>query len=170
MTRGIIMKRPKFLGLILFFTLLAFGFSVAKAQNMRLKTWKITVSQSGGFAGIMKSYTLDNEGNLKRVNKNQQNSEKIEDVKIQEIGKLVKELKLPGTKLKKVGGDRVYDGIYSSLVINLDGTDYNVEGNSFNDAKFLALNEKQKATLEKLKTKLNELNGFLLDSTTNINN
>lgn len=161
------MKRITFLGILFIFMVTAFGFSGAYAQKAKFKTWKITASQSGGFAGIQKSYTLDSEGNLNRNNKGQENFEKIDDAKIKEIGKLVAELKLPATKQKTVKGKRIYDGIYTGLVITLDGKDYNVEGTAFNDTKYLALSAKQKATLEKLKAKLGEIGGFLPDSMNN---
>lgn len=162
------MKRTKFLSLIFIITLLTVGFSAVQAQ--KYKTWKITVSQSGGYAGIMKSYTLDNEGNLNRINKDQQNYEKIEDSRVRRIERLIRELKLPGTKLKKVGGLRIYDGVYSGFVITIDSKDYNIQGTSFNDAMYVALSDKQKETLKRLNQELAELNGFLSESTTNINN
>jgi hypothetical protein len=146
---------------------MAIGLLSVEAQTSQKKTWKITVSQSGGYAGIMKSYTFDNDGNLNRTNKDQRNFEKIDEAKTNEIGKLVKELGLPLTKLKIFKGKRIYDGIYSGIVINLDGKDYAVEGSSFDDAKYLALSKKQKTTLEKLKLKLNEIQGFLPDAMTN---
>jgi hypothetical protein len=159
------MKRLKILGFLLIVA--ALGFTAVNAQNGKFKTWKIKSSQSGGFAGINKSFTLDSDGNLNRVNKGQENFSKIDESKVAEIGKLIKELKLPGTKQKIFKGKRIYDGIYTGLVITLDGKDYSVEGTSFNDAKYLALSAKQKATLERLKTKLNEIDGFLPDSMTN---
>jgi hypothetical protein len=159
------MKRTIFSGILVIF--MAIGFSAANAQTTKFKTWKITVSESGGFAGINKNYTLDSEGNLNRTNKDQRNFEKINEAKIAEIGRLVKELKLPGTKLKTVKGKRIYDGIYTGFVITLDGRDFRVDGTSFDDAKYLALSKKQSATLEKLKAKLDELNGFLPEMTTN---
>jgi len=137
------------------------------AQNANSKCWKITVSQSGGYAGINKIYTLDEKGNLMRKNKSQENFEKIGEEKTAEIGKLVRELKLPGTKLKTFKGSRIYDGIYTSFVINFDGKEYRIEGTSFDDAQFLNLSKKQKATLEKLKAMLAGLNGFLPESTNN---
>ncbi len=161
------MKRTNILGFIFIITIMAFGFSAVEAQTSKIKTWKITVSQSGGLAGIRKTFTLDNDGNLNRVNKDQQSFEKIEESRIGELGKLIKELNLPRTKLKTVKGIRIYDGIYSGLTINLNGKDYNVEGSSFDDAKFSALNAKQKVTLEKLKKQLAEFNIFLPDGTTN---
>jgi hypothetical protein len=136
-----------------------FGGAV-QAQTGQFKTWKISVSESGGYAGLKKNYTLDNDGNLNRAFKDERNFEKVDDAKIAEIGRLVKELKLPGTKLKTVKGLRIYDGIYRGLVITLDGKDYNVEGTSFDDAKYLALSKNQQATLEKLKEKLLELNSY----------
>lgn len=161
------MKRTKIFGFLAIFTLLTFGLSAVRAQTARFKTWKITSSQSGGFAGIRKSYMLDHQGNLTRVDKDRQNFEKIDKEKVLEIERLIKKLNLPRTKLKTVKGDKIYDGIYSSLIITLDGKNYNVEGNSFDDAKYLALSEEQHATLEKLKVKLDELNGFLPDSINN---
>ncbi len=164
------MKRTKLFGILFIFTILTIGVSTVEAQIARIKTWKITVSQSGGFAGINKSYTLDQRGNLNRKNKKRITFEKIENFKIREIGSLIKELRLPGTGLKTVKGDRIYDGIYSGFVINIDGRDFSVGGNSFYDAKYLALSRKQKATLAELKAKLDELNGFLDDSTINKDN
>jgi hypothetical protein len=161
------MKRMKITGFLLILTIMTTGLLTVKAQSSQPKAWKITVLQSGGYAGIMKSYTFDHDGNLNRVNKSQQNFEKIDEAKTGEIGKLVKELNLPRTKLKTVKGLRINDGIYSSIVINLDGKDYAVEGTSFDDAKYLALSKKQKITLEKLKIKLNEIQGNLPDATTN---
>jgi hypothetical protein len=161
------MKRTKISGFLLILTIMAIGLLSVEAQTSQKKTWKITVSQSGGYAGIMKSYTFDNDGNLNRTNKDQRNFEKIDEAKTNEIGKLVKELGLPLTKLKIFKGKRIYDGIYSGIVINLDGKDYAVEGTSFDDAKYLALSKKQKTTLEKLKLKLNEIQGFLPDAMTN---
>jgi hypothetical protein len=163
----IIMKRLKRIGLIFVLAFMTFSFTAVEAQTARFKTWKITVSQSGGFAGIRKSYTLDQKGNLNRVDKTQQNFELIDREKVLEIGKLIKELNLPRTKLKTVKGDKIYDGIYAGLIITLDGKNYHVEGNSFDDAEYLALSAEQRATLEKLKAKLNELNGFLPASMNN---
>jgi hypothetical protein len=160
------MKRTKILGFIFILTIMAISFSTVEAQTTKFKTWKITVSQSGGYTGIMKSYALDNEGKLVRINKNQQIIEIIDPAKTEEIGKLIKELSLPRTKSKTVKGQRIYDGIYSSLVINLEGKDYKVEGNSFDDAKFLALTKKQKGKLEELKAKFNEINDDLPDTVT----
>ena len=161
------MKRMKISGFLMILTIMTVGLLTVEAQTSQPKTWKITVSQSGGYAGIMKSYTFDNDGNLNRVNKSQQNFEKIDAAKTAEIGRLVKELSLPRTKLKTVKGLRIYDGIYAGIVINLDGKDYAVEGTSFDDAKYLALSKKQKTTLEKLKIKLTEIQGNLPDATTN---
>jgi hypothetical protein len=161
------MKRTNILGFIFAITIIALGVSAVAAQTSKIKTWKITVAQSGGFAGISKSYTLDSEGNLNRENKDQRNFEKIDASKVREIGKLVTELKLPATRLKTFKGSRIYDGIYASLTINLNGKDYRVEGTSFDDAKFLALTKKQKATLEILKQKLEDLGGFPPDAATN---
>jgi len=153
------MKRTKILGFLLIF--IALGISVANAQDGKFKTWKITTSQSGGFAGINKTTSLDSDGNLYRVNKNQEDFTKIDESKLAEIGKLIKELKLPGTKQKTVKGRRIYDGIYNGFVITLDGKEYKVEGTSFDDAKYLALSRNQQATLEKLKAKLREIKGYL---------
>jgi hypothetical protein len=161
------MKRTKILGFLLI--LIALGFSAAAAQNAKFKTWKITASEGGGFAGINKSWVLDSDGNLNRDNNGQENFEKIGESKVAEIEKLIKELKLPGTKQKTVKGKRIYDGIYKGLVITLDGKDYKVEGTSFDDAKYLALSKKQQSTLEKLKAKLLEIQGFLPDSMNNLN-
>jgi hypothetical protein len=161
------MKGTKLFGFLFILTLTVFGFSAVRAQTAKLKTWKIIQSQSGGFAGIQKSFTLDSEGNLTRKTKTGENFEKIEAAKTAEIARLVAELKLPGTKQKTVQGRRIYDGIYTGFVVTLDGKEYQVEGTSFGDAKYLALSKKQKATLEKLKAKLDELGGFLPDSTTN---
>jgi hypothetical protein len=155
-----IMKRTRILGFLFIFALTAFGFSAIQAQALKFRTWKITQSQSGGFAGIQKTFALDSEGNLTRTTKGRENSEQIDSAKVAEIGRLVARLKLPGTKLKTVGGKGIYDGIYTGFVINLDGKDYKVEGTSFDNAKYLALSAKQKATLEKLKAKLNELGGL----------
>ena len=159
------MKRLKITGLLLIFTVIA-SFA-ANAQNAKFKNWVITSSQSGGFAGINKSFTLDSEGSLNRKNRGVENFRKIDQAKINEIEKLIRELKLPGTKSKTFKGKKIYDGIYTSLIITLDGKEYKVEGNSFEDAKFLALSGKQKLTLEKLKAKLAELDGFLPDSMNN---
>jgi hypothetical protein len=159
------MKRTIITGFLFIFTLMAF--SAANAQTSKFKTWKITFARSGGLAGISTGYTLDNEGNLNRTNKRQQNYAKIEEARITEIAKLINELKLPGTRLKTVKGLRIYDGIYSSFIITLDGKDYRVEGTSFDDAKYLALSKKQAATLEKLKQKLDELGVVLPEAMTN---
>jgi hypothetical protein len=153
------MKLTKILGFLLIF--IALGTSAANAQNAKFKTWKITTSQSGGFAGINKTTSLDSDGNLYRVNKNQEEFTKIDDAKLAEIEKLIKELKLPGTKQKTVKGRRIYDGIYNGFVITLDGKEYKLEGTSFDDAKYLALSRKQEATLEKLKAKLRAIKGYL---------
>ncbi len=161
------MKLTKLLRFIFLMTILMIGFTATDAQTKQCTTWKITVSQSGGFAGIMKSYTLDKEGNLNRINKDQRNFEKIDEARMAEIDKLVEELNLPRTKLKTVKGSRIYDGIYNSFVISLDGKDYKVAGNSFDDAQFTALSKKQTETLAKLKAKIDELGGFQPDATTN---
>ena len=142
----------------------------AEAQTEAKENWQITVSQTGGFAGINKSYTLDSEGNLERLVKNRESREKIDDEKVREIGKLIEDLKLPGTKLKTVRGLKIYDGVYSNLTIRLNDREYRVAGTSFADAKYLALSKKQKATLEVLKQKLEELKGFLPDSMNNTRN
>lgn len=156
------MQRTKFLGLLLILTTI---FSAtASAQKAKIKTWTITVAQSGGYAGFSNSYTLDNKGNLTRKNKSLENYEKIDDVKTKEIGKLIRDLKLPGTKLKTVKGLRIYDAVYNSFVININGKVYSIEGASFFDAKYVALSAGQKATLEKLKTILKELKGYKSDS------
>ena len=159
------MKRLKITGLIIILTI--FGMTAASAQSVKFKTWKITVSQSGGFAGINKSYTLDHEGNLNRVSKATSNFQKIDAAQVAEIGRLIRELKLPGTKLKTFKGKRIYDGIYTGLVIALDGREFKVEGTSFDDAQYLALSNRQKAVLEKLKAKLDALPGFLPESMNN---
>ena len=155
------MKRTKILGFLFIFTFLTMGFSAAAAQTAKFKTWKITSAKSGGFAGISLSSTLDSRGNLTRVNKTQEAVEKIDESKVSEISRLIKELNLPRTKLKTVKGRRIYDGIYTGLVITLDGKDYKIEGTTFDDAKYLALTKKQTATLEKLKAKFREIGGVL---------
>jgi hypothetical protein len=143
------------------------SFSAVEAQPAKVKTWSISESQGGGFAGNSKSYTLDSTGDLRRMTRTGENFEKIDEKKIAEIGRLVAALKLPGTKLKTVKGVRIYDGIFTSFVINLDGKAYKIEGTSFDDAKYIDLSAKQKATLEKLKEKLGELKVFLPDAMTN---
>jgi hypothetical protein len=155
------MKRTKILGFIFIITFLTLSFSAVAGQTAKFKTWKITSSKSGGFAGISLSSTLDSEGNLSRVNKSREAVEKIEESKIKEIEKLVKELDLPRAKLKTVKGKRIYDGIYTGFVITLNGKDYKIEGTNFDDAKYLALTKKQTATLEKLKAKFREIGGVL---------
>lgn len=132
----------------------------ASAQKAKFDTWKITASQTGGFAGINKIRELDSRGNLKQTDKRKETLRKINRRKIAEIDRLVKELDLRGTRQKTVKGDRIYDGIYSQFVITLEGKEYRIEGNSFDDSKYLALSRKQQATLGKLKSKLNELQGF----------
>jgi hypothetical protein len=152
------MKRLKLYGFLLVFTLAACF--TANAQNASFKTWKITSTQSGGFAGINKVNTLDGDGFLTQTSKGRGVSTEIDAAKLAEIVKLLKGLKLPATKQKTVKGRRIYDGIYTGLVITLDGKDYKIEGSSFGDEKRLALSKKQKAALEKLKAKLKEFDGF----------
>jgi len=157
------MNGTKIFGFLIIFTALIFVFTVS-AQTAKVGSWKITVSESGGFAGIHNSGALDSAGNLTRATKNGESSEKIDEEKITAIGRLINELKLPGTKLKTVKGLRIYDGIYKSFVITLDGKDYHLEGTSFDDAKYLVLSEKQRKVFEKLKSKLDEIGGFPPDS------
>ena len=155
------MKRLKLLGFLLVFTVAATV--AANAQNAKFKKWTITSTQTGGFAGLNNRNSLDSDGNLTRIVKRKETSSRIDQAKIAEIGRLVKELKLPGTKQKTVKGKRIYDGIYTGLVITLDGREYKIEGTSFDDAKYLALSKNQTKKLEKLKAILKELDGFLFN-------
>jgi len=158
------MKRTKILGFLLIF--IAFGLTVAEAQTAKFKSWKITSSTSGGFAGIRKACVLDHLGNLNCDNRDEHNYNKIEDEKIAELGKLIRALKLPGTRLKTVKGARIYDGIYTSFVIALDGREYTVEGSSFDDAKYLRLSKKQREIFDRLKALFKEIS----EPPTSINN
>ena len=146
------MKRFTILGFLLVFT--AIGSFAVSAQTFN--NWKITMRQTGGFAGINKVVELDSRGILNRIDKNRQTSKKINRWKIAEIERLLEELRLPGTRQKNVKGEKIYDGIYRETVISLDGKNYRLEGSSFDDSKILALSKRQQRTLEKLKEKLEE--------------
>lgn len=158
------MKALKLLTLLTVFGLMFFNVSLAKAHSLSSKkqskdfrSWKITMSRSGGYAGMLKSYTLDSKGNLTHRDRAKETVEKISKDDVEEIGKMIQRLKLPNTKLKTVKGKRIYDGVYSNFIITLNGKNYNIEGNSFYDAKYLALTERQKEVLGRLYEKLKEV-------------
>ncbi len=154
------MKRTKLLSLlvILGFFVVGAAFTV-KAQKLsnKFKTWEISEGQSGGIAGMIKSYSLDSKGNLIERDGSIETTKKIDETSLQEIVKLLEELKLPRTRTRIVKGDRIYDGVYGDFTIRLDGKVYKVEGNSFYKEKQVVLSASQKKTLDKLKSKLAEI-------------
>lgn len=123
------------------------------------KAWRISYSQGGGLKGFSKAYSIDSESNLKVKNNKDETIKEVEKSDLSIIKNLLQQLKLPTTKTKVVKGKQIYDGIYSTFTITLDGKDFRVEGSSFYDAKYLYLTKTQQDTLKQLKEKLSEI-GF----------
>ena len=158
------MKVIKIFSLLLMFALTGLSVSAANThkvsrdkRSINFKSWEITESRTGGFAGIMKSYALDSEGTLSHRDRTTETTTRVSETDISEIRKMLRQLSLPGTNLKTVRGKRIADGFYYSLTITLDKKEYKVEGSSFGPSAYLALTPKQQATLDKLKGKLQEI-------------
>ncbi|MEQ1763405.1 MAG: hypothetical protein ABL984_09705 [Pyrinomonadaceae bacterium] len=135
----------------------AFTGQAQKLSIKQIKTWTIYEGKGGGRAGRIDSYSIDSDGAFGETRGTKTTVRKIAAADLQELVKLLKDLKLPGTKTKIIKGDGVYDGIYGGLTITLDGKHYKIEGNSFYDEKQLVLMEPQKKTLDRLKRTLTEI-------------
>ena len=135
----------------------AFTGQAQKLSNKQIKTWTIYEGKGGGRAGKIDSYSIDSDGAFAETKGSKTTTSRIPAADLQELVKLLKDLKLPGTKTKIVKGDGIYDGVYGGLTITLDGKKYKIEGNSFYAEKQLVLLEGQKQTLDRLKRKLTEI-------------
>lgn len=135
--------------------------ALATAGTAQTGDWSISFSETGGFAGLNRGYTIDSGGNFTRFEtqggKLKNKKIKISAGELRKLGRLVRELKLAGTATRTVPGLHIYDGVYTSLVIGDRGVDYRVEATAFDDAEISALNEKQKAALRRLKQYIEEL-------------
>ena len=153
------MKRTKYLISGLAFLLILFGFMETPAQKIRKNSFKnfdITIATTGGFAGTADILVLDQQGVLSKRSKTQDANEKLSSGELNEIRELVSKLKLPSASMKTVKGLHIYDGIYKSFVITLDGKKYLIEGTDFDDQQYVALTAGQREIVAKIKAKLEE--------------
>lgn len=135
----------------------AFTGQAQKLSNKQIKTWTIYEGKGGGKAGRIDSYSIDGDGALAETKASKTTIRKIAPADLQQLVKLLRDLKLPWTKTKIVKGDGIYDGVYGGLMITFDGKKYKIEGNSFYAEKQLVLTEPQKQILDRLKQKLAEI-------------
>ncbi len=147
---------PIIIAWLILFGIYGIAQETPNAKNAKeFKTWKITITRSGGIVARFSRNSLDNNGNLYVGSRNGKDIvEKVDELTVRLIEGFLEELDLPSAKAKTVPGEKIYDGTYSSFTITLDGKDFKIQDSSFGSYSYLELTDEQQGTLNRIKVHL----------------